>query len=640
MEVSENLPDLSNDELIALNERLVSMLEERGGAGVHVSFPGRTKARRISSLVRPRVQKFIPELSVGSAEAQANNLLIEGDNLQALASLYKWREQVDLILTDPPYNTGNDFRYNDRWDDDPNDSGLGEFVREDDTAKHTKWMRFMYPRLKLMQEMLRPTGVLAICIDHRELFHLGQMLDELFDEKNRLAIINWQKTAAPRSDSKHVSTSTEYVLVYAKDKERLVPGRLDRSESSNRRYGNPDEDPLGLWREANLTARTYSEKDDYAIQSPLTGELHYPAGSGVWRHPKKNLIKWLSEWGTPYVEKDIGDGRMKALVPAGSTVTAIPATVRKRAEKILAAKPWPFVWFGQNGQGRPRVKTYLEQIRKGAVPVTYWADDDLSPLDIGSTSWGHKESGRSSDGIAELTAVVGPGHNFETVKPLRLMQKIIQLWCPKDGIVVDPFAGSGTTAHAVMALNATQDADRRFILMEQGRPEKGDSYSETLTANRLRRVIAGDWANGKGSAVPGGFGYQQLTTKVDADTLLEMERDEMVDTVLASHFDGNKRRGSLIKIHGGYSYLVGRNKDFEGFYLVWGGSDENANLTEAVYETCADEAEKEGLMPVYHVYARNRVFDTEDVRFNRIPDQILIDFGLDLKSALYEGASE
>src|SRR5664280_2707948 len=102
--------------------------------------------------------------------------------------------QVDLIQTDPPYNTGNDLRYNDRWETDPNDRGLGDFISADDAARHTKWMRFMYPRLQLMKSMLKPGGVLAICIDHRELFHLGQLLDELFREDNRLAIINWQKT--------------------------------------------------------------------------------------------------------------------------------------------------------------------------------------------------------------------------------------------------------------------------------------------------------------------------------------------------------------------------------------------------------------------------------------------------------------
>ncbi len=148
------------------------------------------------------------------------NLLIDGDNLQSMVTLYKYRGQVDLILTDPPYNTGNDFRYNDRWDTDPNDDGLGDLVDIDDEGRHTKWLKFMWPRLMMMEEMLKPSGVLAICIDERELFRLGTMLDEIFYPENRLAIINWQKAAAPKNDKNHVSSTTEYVLVYAKDEKR------------------------------------------------------------------------------------------------------------------------------------------------------------------------------------------------------------------------------------------------------------------------------------------------------------------------------------------------------------------------------------------------------------------------------------
>lgn len=133
-------------------------------------------------------------------------MLIEGENLQAMVTLYKFKGQVDLIVTDPPYNTGQYFRYNDRWDDDPNDPDLGLLVPDEDGSKKTKWMKFMWPRLQIMKAMLKATGVLAICIDHRELFRLGQALDEIFGEKNRLAIINWQKSAAPRPDNNHVST--------------------------------------------------------------------------------------------------------------------------------------------------------------------------------------------------------------------------------------------------------------------------------------------------------------------------------------------------------------------------------------------------------------------------------------------------
>ena len=207
------LEDLSRDELIEL-------LEERGEGGIHIDFSGKANARKLYRRVRPRVGRTIKKYSAGPDAEQARNLLIEGDNLQAMATLFRERGQVDLILTDPPYNTGNDWRYNDRWEEDPNDPGLGEWVSADDGARHTKWMRFMWPRLQMMKAMLKPAGILAICIDQRELFRLGQMLDELFKQHNRLAIINWEKSYSPRSDKEHVSTATEYVLVMRRRRRR------------------------------------------------------------------------------------------------------------------------------------------------------------------------------------------------------------------------------------------------------------------------------------------------------------------------------------------------------------------------------------------------------------------------------------
>lgn len=631
------MDELDDLELLTKDE-LIEMLLERADAGVNLAFPGKAATRRLARRVRPRVQRTVAKYSAGSGEERARNLLIEGDNLQGLVTLYRERGQVDLILADPPYNTGNDFRYNDRWDDDPNDPGVGEFVRFDDPARHTKWMRFMYPRLQMMKAMLKPGGVLAICIDHRELFRLGQTLDEVFGERNRIAVINWQKTSAPKSANTHVSSSTEYVLIYAKDTDRVSTNRGERAESSNSRYSNPDNDPLDDWREGNLTAPEHRKLTSYGIQSPFTGEVFYPAGSGHWRRAKKDVKAWLERWGSPYEEVDLHDGEGKALMVRGAEPGKVSASTTKRANAVLKAGPWPFVWFGLDGAGRPRVKTYLGHLKRGAIPVTYWADEDLPPLNLGTTSWAHAESGRSSDGIAELTAVVGPAHGFETVKPLRLFQKIIQLWCPPNGVVLDPFAGSGTTGHAVLLLNNLQEANRRFVLIEQGRPEKGDSYARTLTANRLGRAINGNWADGKGTALGGGFEFRQLTKQVDAAALLQMEREEMVDTVIASYFDAARRRGpNLVRFtDGDYAYLVAKNDSEEGFYLVWGGAGENTDLTEAVYEACVTEAEKASLNPVYHVYARYNLFSTDGVRFYQIPDRILADFGLDVRTESYE----
>lgn len=615
-------------------------------AGLRITFVGKDNARQLARRVRPRVMTTVAKYSVGTNDEQARNVVIEGDNLQALVTLYRERGQVDLIATDPPYGTGRDFRYNDKWEDDPNDPGLGEFVSSDDGARHTKWMRFMWPRLQMMKSMLKPSGVLTICIDHRELFHLGQMLDELFGEKNRLAIINWQKAYSPRSDQAHVSTATEYVLVYAKSVEKAKTELLSRTEAMDARYGNPDGD-LRIWKPGDAGGPSPKTHQGmvYAIQSPFTGELHYPASNSCWRSDKRDMKRWLEQWGSAYVEKDLDDARVRAkvigvspdhLAPQDALVLARPGrAARSRALEIMKNGPWPRLFFMKKGEGKPALKRYLEDVKQGRVPTTYWADEDYeTPIELGSVSWAHQESGHNQAGINELDSIVGKGHGFDTVKPLKLMSKIIQLWCPPDGLVVDPFAGSGTTAHAAMQLNLAASAERRFIMIEQGRPERGDSYARTLLADRLKRAISGSWASGKVEPLPGGFRFVALRNKVDADAVLQMEREEMVDTVIASYFDASKKRGStLVRIDpNGHRYLVAKNSDGEGFFLVWGGPSQNTDFTDGVYEAVATEAKEAGLKAIYHVYARFNLYQTDNVRFYKIPDRILADFGLDIRS--------
>jgi adenine-specific DNA-methyltransferase len=629
--------DVEKDSLDSLSrEELLEIVQTYADGGIRINFSGKTSARSLARKVRPRVTRQVKKLGHGTHEERAQHLLVEGDNLQTMATLYKHRGQVDFIITDPPYNTGKDFRYNDKWDVDPNDPGIGDLVSALDGTRHTKWMRFMWPRLHMMKQMLKPGGVLAICVDHRELFRLGQLLDEpeLFGQKNRIAIINWEKSTAPRSDSGHVSTSTEYILVYAKDIDQARTQGVARSEDDNTRYGNIDNDPEGPWREANLSARTPSADNQYGIQSPFTGEVHYPPGTRSWTHPKRNVQRWLEEWGSPYEVRDVGDGRAPALMLKGCQPGEVADDVAERAQQVLDAGPWPFVWFGREGDGRPRVKTYLGRVRKGKIPVTYWADEEFSIDVLASTSWDYSESGRTNDGVTELNAIIGSGHGFETVKPLKLFSKLIQIWCPPDGLVMDPFAGSGTTGHAVLAMNSQTGCTRRFVLIEQGRPEKGDSYARTLTVDRLRRACTGDWASGAREGSGGGFTFMSLATQVDASALLKMERDEMTDTVISSYFDSNRRKGvGLLPVDTDkYKYLVAKNADGEGFYLIWDGADSNTNFTEEVYEQCAAEAEAEGLKRLYHVYARLNFYQTDNVRFYQIPDRILNDFGLDMRS--------
>jgi len=524
----------------------------------------------------------------------------------------------------------------------------------------------------MMKAMLKPQGVMAICIDDNELFHLGMLMDEVFGEENRIAIINWQKAYAAKNDSKHISTATEYVLVYAREKQLAKTGLTPRTEATDAKYTNPDNDPIGRWRNDNPTRREPRDHDKYGFQSPFTGAIHYP-GATSWRLPKERVRELLEMWGSRYIEKDIRDGRARALVIRGAAIPAtvvktkqnldhfpviemgdtsenkVNTTVRKKAEAIRDGKVWPMLYFGRNGKGRPNLKRYLARVQKGKVALTYWADDEYDePLKLGTQSWDHEESGHSQTGINELNAIVGKGHKFDTVKPLKLMKKIIQLWCPANGLLMDPYAGSGTTGHATLELNHEAGTDRRFILVEQGHPEKGDKYARTLTHTRLKRVILGLRPNKIGrvkkTAKPlgGGFEFRALTNQIDAKTVLSMRRDELVDVMITSHWETGRRNSpNLIRVEDpAYRYLVGKNERGEGYFIIWPGDGPIGQLDADTYRVVLEEGKKADLKPPYHVYARYEVYQSKNVFFYKIPDKILAHLGLNENSDRYNEAPE
>ncbi|TPG48856.1 site-specific DNA-methyltransferase [Rhodanobacter glycinis] len=643
-----DLDQLPRAALIKLLQEHEASLLEAGKDGIVMNYAGRTAPWQIIRQVKPKLSRIIKKYSCGTEDQQFQNELWEGENLSAMVTLYKYRGQVDLIMTDPPYNTGEDFRYNDKWDTDPNDPDLGDLVPKEDGSKHSKWLRFMTPRLWMMREMLKPNGVIAICIDHRELFRLGMLMDEIFKEDNRIGIINWQKAYSPKNDTGGkkggLSTATEYVLVYAKDMDRTKTGLLDRTASMNSRYTNEDGDPDGEWTAADVTAPEYRKTGTYAIQSPFTGRMFYPT-RGHWVSDRAEMKRSLEAWGVEYASKKLDDHcEADALVIKGCKFEGLEpkagqAALKKArvsALKVMDRGVWPSLVFTDGGEGGPRQKKHLTKVRKGKVPLTYWAKDEYEdPLVMGTQSWDHEESGHSQAGVNELTAVVGPGHNFKTVKPLRLIKKIIQIWCRPDGVVMDPFAGSGTTGHAVLDLNQDSGASRRFIMIEQGNTEKGDRYAKTLTADRLRRVISGDWVSGKRPSMLGGFRFVELQRKdVDAKAVIDLAREEMIDLLLTSYWNKAEKAKSYLKRLdvGSHKYLFGVSPNNEGFFLVWGASESPSVLDRAVFRAIVEEAQKAGLARRYHVYARTAVYTGSSVEFYKIPDKVLEHIGFNIRA--------
>ena len=262
-------------------------------------------------------------------------------------------------------------------------------------------------------------------------------------------------------------------------------------------------------------------------------------------------------------------------------------------------------------------------------------------IELGAQSWAHTESGHSQTGITELNSIMGPNHGFDTVKPLKLFEKIIQLWCPPNGYVLDPYGGSGTTAHAVLELNYITDSQRKFILIEQGSPDRGDKYAKTLTCVRVKRAITGERVDKDGnitvlaSPLGGGFTFQTLTKTVDSKTILAMKRDEMIDLIIATHWEtGKKNAINLIRINDEkLMYCVGKNNNDEGYFIIWDPSNAFGALDYKTYNKIVQESKRACLKPPYHVYARYEVYqDEKNIDFYKIPDKVLAHLGLNENS--------
>lgn len=433
----------------------------------------------------------------------SENMIIHGDNLLALKSLLpKYEGRIKCIYIDPPYNTGNEnWVYNDNVNDPQIQRWLHQVVGKEgeDLSRHDKWLCMMYPRLKLLQRLLADDGVIFISIDDNEQANLKLICDEIFGVNCFVADTSWQRTYSTRNDSKGIVSEVEHVLIYSKQT-NWNPNKLPRTAEMNSKYKNPDND-IAVWRTDNAYAPGAVSHQGmvYAIQHPFNGKMLYPSNGSCWRYQQETMLAIMNGW-CEYELKEIDDINERALicgVAEGDVRKNVKAIVLKKslseskehAEKVLKKGPWPKFFFTKNGKGGIARKTYLKNVG-GKLPTNLWKHDDV----------GHTDEAKK-----EMLNIFGGKTTFDTPKPTRLLQFILTIATNKDSIILDSFAGSGTTAHAVLNMNKADGGNRKFICIEMM------DYADTITAERVKRVING-YGEGKKAVdgIGGNFSYYEL----------------------------------------------------------------------------------------------------------------------------------
>ena len=397
--------------------------------------------------------KDVPSLACG--DPGSGNLIVQGDNLIALKALLPYYAgQVKCIYIDPPYNTGNEnWVYNDNVNSPIIRDWLGKVVGgEGETLdRHDRWLCMMYPRLSLLRQFLREDGAIFISIDDNENAHLIQVCDEIFGEQNRVLQGVWIKRVSPANDAKYFSSDHEFVLIYARKKELWRPRKLPRNEKQLGNYRNPDDDPRGSWNSVTYTCnKSNVERPNlyHGIKNPNTGEIIWPRKTAVWKYDAAR-----------HSENDANG----------------------------------LVWWGADGKAKmPRLKRFLADMGN-VVPRSFFHYDDA----------GHTQEART-----ELLDILRECP-FTTPKASRLISRLIEIASDPGDLILDSFAGSGTTGHAVLRLNnvASTKEQRRFILVEME-----SNIAREVTAERVRRIAEG-YTNSKEKRVEGlggGFRYCEL----------------------------------------------------------------------------------------------------------------------------------
>ena len=389
---------------------------------------------------KARARQIVQEVSTGTLRPakeesknwdNTENIYIEGDNLEVLKLLQKsYHGKIKMIYIDPPYNTGKDFVYKDNFKDNienykeitgqVNEEGIKLTTNTETNGRyHSDWLNMMYPRLKLARNLLTDDGVIFISIDDNEQANLKKICDEIFGEENFVAQIVWERAYAPVNLKKHFSESHDYIVCYSKNINLSINNGLKRSEEADNRYLNPDNDPRGVWQSDNFSVGPAVESNIYKIVSP-SGRENYPPNGRSWR---------VSE--------------------------------EKFKEMLLDNR----VWFGEDGNGVPRQKRFLSEVKNSITPMTIWK---------------YTEVGHSQDATKKLKELFDEVHVFDYSKTVELIKRCIELYTIQGDIILDFFSGSATTAHSVMQLNAEDGGNRKYIMVQL--PELCDEDSEAYKA--------------------------------------------------------------------------------------------------------------------------------------------------------------
>ena len=394
-----------------------------------LNWNGKSKARQIAQEVSTGTLRPAKEESKNWDNTE--NIYIEGDNLEVLKLLQKsYHGKIKMIYIDPPYNTGKDFVYKDNFKDNiENYKKVTGQVSEEGTKLttntdtdgryHSNWLNMMHPRLKLARNLLTDDGVIFISIDDNEQANLKKLCDEIFGEENFIAQIVWERAYAPVNLKKHFSESHDYMVCYSKNINLSINNGLKRSEEADNRYLNPDNDPRGVWQSDNFSVGPAVESNIYKIVSP-SGRENYPPNGRSWR---------VSE--------------------------------EKFKEMLLDNR----VWFGEDGNGVPRQKRFLSEVKNSITPMTIWK---------------YTEVGHSQDATKKLKELFDEVHVFDYSKTVELIKRCIELYTIQGDIILDFFSGSATTAHSVIQLNAEDGGNRKYIMVQL--PELCDEDSEAYKA--------------------------------------------------------------------------------------------------------------------------------------------------------------